>query len=402
MKAFTTAKSSKPLLIGLLVTAATLTGATFLWELYQTQPHNSSQTAQTVPIMKKVTALGRLEPESEVINLFAPIALDGDRVAQLLVKEGDKVETGQIIAILASRDRLQTALEEAQQEVKVAKSKLAQVKAGAKTGEIEAQKAQISQLEAELQGQMTAQQAMINRWKSEVHTAKAEYDRYQSLYQDGAIAASQRDHKLLAWETAQAQLEETLATENRTVTTLEAQIAAAKATFNQIAEVRPVDVETARAEVERAIANVKRAETELAQAYVRTPMAGQILKIHTLPGETIDEEYGIVELGQTKQMVVVAEVYQTDINKVFLGQTALITSEALSEELHGTVSEIGLRVTRQNVFSNQPGENLDRRVVEVKIYLTPEASQMVAGMTNLQVQTAILLQAENQPVSNLP
>ena len=159
-----------------------------------------------------------------------------------------------------------------------------------------------------------------------------------------------------------------------------------------------MDVQTAQAELDRAIATVKRAETELAQAYVRTPMTGQILKIHSYPGETIDEEQGIAELGQTNKMVVVAEVYQTDISKVRLGQTALITSKVLSEELHGTVSEIDLQVSQQKVFSNQPGENLDRRVVEVKILLTPEDSEKVAGLTNLQVQTAILLGTENQMV----
>jgi HlyD family secretion protein len=50
-----------------------------------------------------------------------------------------------------------------------------------------------------------------------------------------------------------------------------------------------------------------------------------------------------------------------------------------------------LQVNRQNVFSNQPGENLDSRVIEVKIRLNPEDSKRVAGLTNLQVQTAIEL-----------
>ena len=389
-------KSSKPWLLGLLVTATTLTGATFLGKISDSEPDKSPNSVQTRLIHQKITALGRLEPESEVINLFASLALDGDRLAQLVVQRGDWVKAGEVVAILASENRLQAALDEAQQEVKVARQKLAQVKAGAKSGEIEAQKSQINNLEAELQGQIATQQATITRWKSEVRTAKAEFNRYQSLYQDGAISASQRDNKRLAWETAQAQLAEALATQNRTTRTLEAQIASAKASLDRIAEVRPVDVQTAQAEVERAIAAVKQAETELAQAYVRSPIAGQILKIHTSPGETIDDEHGIAEIGQTEQMVVVAEIYQTDIERVSLGQTALITSEALSAELHGTVSEIGLQVTRQNVFSNQPGENLDRRVVEVKIRLTPKDSQRVAGLTNLQVQTAILLAGENR------
>ncbi len=90
-------------------------------------------------------------------------------------------------------------------------------------------------------------------------------------------------------------------------------------------------------------------------------------------------------------MLVVAEVYQTDIGKIQLGQQAVITGQAFSGELRGKVSHIGLQVNKQNVFSNQPGENLDRRVVEVKIHLNPEDSTRVGSLTNLQVQTAIEL-----------
>ncbi|NJN13951.1 MAG: HlyD family secretion protein, partial [Richelia sp. RM2_1_2] len=57
----------------------------------------------------------------------------------------------------------------------------------------------------------------------------------------------------------------------------------------------------------------------------------------------------------------------------------------------GEVSQIGLQVNRQNVFSNEPGENLDRRVIDVKIRLNPEDSKRVSGLTNLQVQTEIEL-----------
>ena len=291
---------------------------------------------------------------------------------------------------------------EAQQEVTVARNKLAQVKAGAKNGEILAQKAQISNLEAELQGQTATNQATIMRWQSEVQTAKVESDRYQSLYQDGAISASARDNKLLVWQTAQAQLESALATQNRTIWTLEAQIASAKATLDRIAEIRPVDIETAESEVNKVIASVKRAETELAQAYIRSPIAGKVLKIHTRPGEAINKEYGIAELGQTEQMVVVTEVYQTDIDRIKIGQKAFITSNVFPEKLQGMVKEIDLQVSHQKVFSNQPGENLDRRVIEVKIYLTPEDSQRVTAMSNLQVQTAIATDTSNYGLSHLP
>jgi len=90
-------------------------------------------------------------------------------------------------------------------------------------------------------------------------------------------------------------------------------------------------------------------------------------------------------------MMAVAEVYQTDISKIKLGQKATITSQGFTGELKGIVQQIGLQVKRQNVFGDQPGENLDSRIIEVKIRLNPEDSKRVSGLTNLQVQTAIKL-----------
>ena len=384
-------KPSNRWIIGLIIAATAITGATVFYGATRFGIIGDRKPAQPVPstpIAKKVTALGRLEPQAEVIRVSAPLTLDGDRISQLLVQQGDRVEKGQAIAILDSRDRLQVALEQAKEQVKVAKSRLAQVKAGAKSGEISAQKAEITRLEAELEGEVATQKAAIARYQAEVNNARAEYDRFQMLYREGAESASKLDNKRLILETARAQLNQATAAQKRTVETLQEQLKQAKATLNQIAEVRPVDVQAAQTEVDRAVTEVKRAQTELNLAYIRSPIAGQILKIHTRPGEKISDS-GIADLGQTSQMAVVAEVYQTDIGKVKPGQNAVITSQAFPGELQGIVTEIGLQVSRQNVFSNQPGENLDRRVVEVKIRLNPEDSKRVAGLTNLQVQVAI-------------
>ncbi|MBD2079911.1 ABC exporter membrane fusion protein [Leptolyngbya sp. FACHB-17] len=370
--------------------ATLITGGTSFYVVSQFTPKPAALPVETAPTIKKIAALGRLEPGSEVIRISAPIALDGDRVAQLLVKQGDRVVKGQVIAILDSRDRLQNALEQAREQVRVAQAKLAQVKAGAKTGEIEAQQAAITRLQADRQGEIAVQAAEVKRWQSEVRTAQAEFDRFNKLYQQGAIAASNLDSKRLALDTAQSQLRQAQAKQNQSANSLEAQLTEARATLNRIAEVRPVDVQTVATELSSAIAAMKRAETELEQAYIRAPMAGQILKVHTRSGEKISDS-GVADLAQNDQMVAVAEVYQSDIANVKVGQAATITGQAFTGKLQGTVSEIGLQVDKQNVFSNQPGENLDRRVIEVKIRLTPEASKRVSSLTNLQVQTSILL-----------
>jgi ABC exporter DevB family membrane fusion protein len=112
------------------------------------------------------------------------------------------------------------------------------------------------------------------------------------------------------------------------------------------------------------------------------------LKIHTWPGEAIGSK-GILELGKTDQMYVVAEVYQTDIQKVRLGQRATITSDAFSGTFKGTVDQIGLQIFKRDVLSTDPLADTDARVVEVKVRLDPMDSQKVAGLTNIQVNVLI-------------
>jgi HlyD family secretion protein len=378
----------KPWLIGLSLGAIALAGTSAYYTISQVSQPQAQPVVSPAPI-KQVAALGRLEPETEVIRLAVPAVLDGDRVSDLRVKEGETVKAGQIVAVLDSRDRLQDELWQAQAQVKQAEAKLAQITTGT-PDEVQAQRAELKRLQAEQAGATSTQRAEINRWQSEVDTARAEFNRNQQLYQEGAISASALDSKRLALETAAAQLRQATAQLSRSDSTLQAQRQAAQANLDRIVSVRPVDVRAAQAELAGAIAAAQRAATDLGKSYIRAPSSGQILKVHTRPGEKVGES-GIADLAQTQQMIVIAEVYQNDIASLKVGQSAKITSPAFSEQLPGTVIEVGWQVNRQNVFSNQPGENLDRRVIEVKIRLAPQASQRVARLTNLQVQAAILL-----------
>ena len=98
--------------------------------------------------------------------------MEGSRVDQLLVKEGDRVQTGQTIAILNTRDQQQAAVSEAEAAVQVTEKKLAVVQAGAKQGEIEAQRATIAQLEAESRGDIDSQTATVARLEAALQNAK--------------------------------------------------------------------------------------------------------------------------------------------------------------------------------------------------------------------------------------
>jgi HlyD family secretion protein len=386
---------------------------------------NSASDAPVLMQSKTVTALGRLEPRGTVIKLSAPTSNNGNRVERLLVKEGDRVKAGQVIAILDNRDLLQAAFDEANEQVRLAQAKLVQVKAGAKTGEIEAQGAKSRQAQVELQndrasqfdeisrvqaqwdGDRQAQEATIRRLRASLKNARSEFERYRQLQAQGGISKSELDSKSLTLDTAQQQVEEAEAVLNRINLTAKRQISQAQtklqrtiasgnqqvqqadATLDQVAEVRPVDVQVATVEVDRAIAAAKQAKADLDRAYVKAPQDGMVMKIHTYAGEVVSSTDGIVELGQTLQMDAVAEVYQSDINKVKVGQKARITSDSLPGELTGTVARTGWQIQRQNVINTDPSANIDSRIAEVHVALDAESSRQAAKFTNLQVQVAI-------------
>ncbi|MDJ0531425.1 MAG: ABC exporter membrane fusion protein [Xenococcaceae cyanobacterium MO_207.B15] len=391
------AKSSKPLVKkspALIIGLALMMGGTTVYTLREfsasvPEPVPLPETA--IPEIKTVTALGRLEPVGEIIQVSVSSSAEGNRIEELLVREGEEIKKDQVIAVLDSRDRLEAALRQAEARVTVAQANLARVKAGAQTGEIEAQRAAIARIEAERNNDIAAQTAMVSRMGAELRNAQIEYQRYEKLYNQGAVSASQRDSKELILETAKEQLAEAKANLSRIKTAQQQQIAEAKATLNKIAEVRPVDVDVAAAEVKEAQAALATAQAERDRAYIRSPQVGTVTKILTRPGEIVSSNEGVVRIGQINQMYAVAEVYESDIGKVKLGQKATVTSNAISGKLTGTVEHIGLEIERQEVVNTDPTANIDAKVVEVKVKLDPESSQKVAGLTNLLVKVQINL-----------
>jgi HlyD family secretion protein len=437
-----------------------------LYQVLGSQVLQSKSTAQEQPIalpeIKTVTALGKIEPKGKVIKLSAPASTQGSRVEKLLVAEGETVQAGQVIAVLDNSEKLKAAQVKAQEAVKVAQANLAKVQAGAKTGEINAQKSEIariqaqslgeertqreslarleaewlgnkavqqaavSRLEAQLEGDKNVQAAGIKKIAAELNNARSELGRYEQLYKAGAIAQSQYDTKRLTVDTLAQQLNEAkailvrsestgnkqisegkanlqriIATGSKQVSEAQAvlariqatsgkQASSAQGTLSKIAEVRPVDIAAAQAELKQSIAAEQEAKVNFEQSFVKAPENGVVFKINTRPGETVGNN-GILELGEVKEMTVVAEVYQTNISKIKEGQTVKITSSSLPGDLIGKVDTIGWQIQRQNVINADPTENIDSRIVEVRIILDPESSQKAAKFTNLQVKAIFKL-----------
>ncbi|WP_413160362.1 HlyD family efflux transporter periplasmic adaptor subunit [Capilliphycus salinus ALCB114379] len=395
----------------------------------QQSPETSINPTETIPKIKSITALGRLEPQGETVELAPPQNLNGARVIELRVKEGDLVEENQVVAVLENRDLQDAAVKLAEHDIKIAQANLEIIKAGAKSGEIESQKATIQRLQAQLEGERISyqakiarleeqlrgekatQEARIDRLSAELNNAQSEFERFKLLVEEGAISRLDLERRHLTLETAtervreaKANLDKTIATINQEIrevkansqqseNTVDQQIQEAKANLDRITEVRQVDVYKAEAEIQRAKAALQQEKQQLELTYVRSPMNSRVLQIHTYPGESVQPGEGIVAIGKTDKMMVTAEVYESDIGQVKPGQTVTIESEngAFSGELQGTVSEVGWLINRQGVFNSDPASDVDNRVVEVKIQIAEQDRAKVAHLTYSRVIVKIIL-----------
>ncbi len=179
-------------------------------------------------------------------------------------------------------------------------------------------------------------EAIVARLRAELRNAEVEHKRREELHKENFVSTSERDSR--------------------------------------------------RLQVDVARANLQNARADLARSTVRSPIKGQILDIHARAGERVGPA-GIVEIGKTHEMYAIAEVYETDIAKVKVGQRATVTSPALQKPLQGTVEWIGLKVAKMDVLDTDPAAKTDARVIEVEVRL--DESEAASALTNLQVEVAI-------------
>jgi HlyD family secretion protein len=129
-----------------------------------------------------------------------------------------------------------------------------------------------------------------------------------------------------------------------------------------------------------------RAIAELRLTEVRSPIDGRVLDVHARAGERVGSD-GILELGATQAMFAIAEVYETDIGRVAVGQRARVASPVLAKPLEGVVELIRPKIQKQDVLGTDPAARKDARVVEVEIRLDDSAA--AATLTRMQVEVTI-------------
>ena len=134
------------------------------------------------------------------------------------------------------------------------------------------------------------------------------------------------------------------------------------------------------------VGDKKNIEIDLYNSKLRSPIDGFILSVNTRVGERSTNE-GILDIGSSQKMEALIEVYESDINRVFISQNVELNSEngGFTEILKGEVIRISPQVKQRKVLSTDPTGDADARVIEVLVKLNEESIKLVRNYTGMKV-----------------
>jgi HlyD family secretion protein len=302
--------------------------------------------------------MGRIEPISGIINLGA--GSPPDRLEKLLVEWGDLVKKQQVLGYLAGYE------------------------------------------------EQVAQQELI---KAQIDEARSRRDAERKLNDERIRAAEVNRDKV------QQLMPHRIASQDATIGALDDKkanskdIQAAKERLLELKEQFNIDQRDAQAQLRVALATKELALAEIPERSLNqqlhlaverakrltlyAPIDGLVLNVRVRPGEEVGSGPVLV-LGDTSRMRVVAEVYETDIAQVSIGQSATVSSRALPKPISGRVARVGNMVFKNDVLNVDPAARADARVVEVWIDLDPLPH--AERLTNLTVDVLITTLSRDEAV----
>lgn len=131
---------------------------------------------------------------------------------------------------------------------------------------------------------------------------------------------------------------------------------------------------------------LQRSKKNLQSSIIESPLNGRLIKIYSWPGmsETTD---GLALAAQTSKMQVWAQVFQTDISRIKRGQSAIVKAESggFTGKLQANVKSIIGQVSERDLFAISGNNDVNARVVLVKLDLNPDSEKIVENLSGLNV-----------------
>ncbi len=346
-------------LMGLVAAGVVVAGGATTYTLVNRGASREDIAALTVPVEERnitlrITASGRVVPV-ENVNISPK---EPGIVSELRVEQGDRVQQGQVIAVMDSAN-VQAQILESRASLEQAKAQLAEAQAGSRPQEIAQAKARLAQAEAQLaqaragnrSQEIQQAQAQVDEAKAQANLTQARVTRYQELARQGAISKDQLDQYISEDRRAQAALEQAQrrlslqqsGARSEEIAQREAAVAEARAAL-QLAQsgTRPEVIAQRKAAVAAAEAQLKAAQIKLQDTQIRAPFTGIVTQKYANNGAYVAPttsassnqsatSSSIVALA--KDLEVLAQVPEADIGRIKEGQQVEIRADAYPDEV---------------------------------------------------------------------
>ncbi len=261
---------------------------------------------------------GRLE--AQLVDLAPKVS---GRVVAVLVKEGDRVKSGDLLVQLDLGDTA-LAVERDRHGVQAARARLQDLSVGSREAEIAAAIAEVADRQAAVElatRELQRQEFLLSKEVGaprDYDRAKTELDRARAVVQIAEERLSLTREGFRRWQTAQA-----------------------------------------RSEVDRAQAQLRQSEIVAREGEIRAPADGVVMHRMVEPGQLLAAGQNGITMALANRLYVRTFVPETRLGKVKPGQTALVTVDAHpGQTFSATVSEI----SPDPEFTPKPVETRQERV----------------------------------------
>lgn len=294
----------------------------------------------TATVAKEVW--GRAEAKEVDVNSKIP-----GRVLTLMVKEGDHVTKGQILARIDSRD-IAAKANEAQAAIKAV---AAQVSQASTATSLQSQTAEAT---------VDAAQAQLSKAASDLTLAETDYKRFKKLVESGSVSRQLYDTYNARYEAAQAGY-----------ALAETNVTKAQAGLLQVSMSKDTE-ETALRRMQQSQAALQFVEVALDETEIKAPFDGLITAKYVEEGAMVSIGMPIVAIQDSGDNWINVKVKETELDKYQVGQTVQLEGRDSAVKVQGTIIDISKKAEFATYRSTNERNDNDIITFNVKIQVNSD------------------------------
>ncbi|MBF2066632.1 MAG: efflux RND transporter periplasmic adaptor subunit [Calothrix sp. C42_A2020_038] len=416
-----------------------LVGLGFGWRWWNSSASNTGSAGTPagkpmgVPVKLAAVETGNLQETSQFVgSLEAPRSvvlkpdIDG-RVTQIAVKEGDRVQVGQVIIRLQSDDA-KAQLLQAKAALERTQARLAELKAGTRQEEIAQARARLNQAQARLSNakagalpeEIAQAEAQIEAAKSDLELAQSRAKRYEQLRKEGAVSQDQLEGFLkeersarARLQEAQRRLEQVRKSRRSNIDELVAVVEQEKQNLEQLQNgPRQEEIAQARSQVTEAAAQVKAAQVKLQYTNVLAPFTGIVGNIPVKLGEFVSKGSELTTITKNDSLELNLSIPINQAKKLRAGLPVEMLDTQGQPTAIGRITFISpeANVNSQTIlakasFANTSGQLLNRQLVKARVIWDERPGVLipVTAVSRLGGETFVFVaQAPEQAKPGMP